>query len=109
ANIEFETDNKIEEAKEKMDLDVIMDDKDDIDSSQSRKKKDLSIIEEQFDNAEKHIEFGKKGGGKHMPDKVVELLKTFFHTGDPCELEVIDILKLSTIENWISRYSRQHK
>jgi hypothetical protein len=65
-----------------------------------------------------------------MSDKVVELLKTFFHTGDACkserytpkemleelkknveigELEVIDIPKLSTIENWISRYSRQHK
>ena len=38
-----------------MDLDVIMDDKDDIDNLQSRKKKNLSIIEEQFDNAEKHI------------------------------------------------------
>jgi len=38
-----------------MDLDVIMDDKDDIDNSQSRKKKDLSIIEEQFNNVEKHI------------------------------------------------------
>ncbi|CAH1770836.1 13968_t:CDS:2, partial [Entrophospora sp. SA101] len=53
-----------------------------------------------------NLEFGKKGGGKHMSDKVVELLKTFFHTG---ELEVIDMPKLSTIENWISRYSRQHK
>nr|CAG8626021.1 6156_t:CDS:2 [Entrophospora candida] len=56
ANIGFETDNKIEEAKKRMDLDEIMDDKDDIDNLQSRKKKkDLSIIEEQFDNAEKHI------------------------------------------------------
>lgn len=58
-------------------------------------------------------EFGKKGGGKHMSDKVVELLKTFFHTGDACkserytpkemkknveigELEVIDMPKLSS-------------
>jgi hypothetical protein len=40
-----------------MDLDEIMDDKDDIDNLQSRKKKkkDLSIIEERFDDAEKHI------------------------------------------------------
>ena len=65
-----------------------------------------------------------------MSDKVIELLKTFFHTGDACksewytpkemleglkknveigELEVIDMPKLSTIENWINRYSRQHK
>ena len=27
-------------------------------------------------------EYGKKGGGKHMPDKVVELLKIFFHSRD---------------------------
>jgi hypothetical protein len=75
-------------------------------------------------------EFGKKGGGKHMPDKVVELLKIFFHTGDVHkserytpkemleelkknveigELEITDVPRLSTIENWISRYSRQHK
>jgi hypothetical protein len=73
-NIEFEADNKIEgnkiyfskhlktwliicfyylEAKKRMDLDVIMDDKDDIDNLKTRKKKkNLSIIEEQFDNAE---------------------------------------------------------
>jgi len=39
-----------------MDLDVINDDKNDIDNLQSKKKqkKNLSIIEEQFDNAE-HI------------------------------------------------------
>ena len=44
------------EAKKRMDLDVIIDDKDDIDNLQSKKKqkKNLSIIEEQFDNAE-HI------------------------------------------------------
>jgi len=24
--------------------------------------------------------FGKKDGGRHMSDKIVELLKTFFHT-----------------------------
>ena len=68
--------------------------------------------------------------GEHMSDRVVELLKTFFHTGDTHkserytpkemfeelkknvetgELEVTNIPKLSTIENWISRYSRQHK
>ncbi|CAH1767740.1 13822_t:CDS:2 [Entrophospora sp. SA101] len=75
-------------------------------------------------------EYGKKGGGKHMSDKVIELLKTFFHSGDinkserytakemfeelqnnveTGELEVNDIPKLKTIENWISRYSSQHK
>src|SRR5687768_9676878 len=75
-------------------------------------------------------EYGKKGGGKHMSYKVIELLKTFFHSGDinkserytakemfeelqnnveTGELEVNDIPKLKTIENWISRYSSQHK
>ena len=65
-----------------------------------------------------------------MSDKAVELLKIFFHTGDTCksewytpkemleelkknveigELEAVDIPKLSTIENWIGRYSRQNK
>jgi hypothetical protein len=60
----------------------------------------------------------------------MELLKGFFHAGDTHkserysakemlvalqkkvdigELEESDIPKLKTIENWISRYSRQHK
>ncbi|CAH1766412.1 4868_t:CDS:2 [Entrophospora sp. SA101] len=43
-NIEFETDNKIEEAKKRMDLDVIMDDKDDMDNLQSRKKKRTYLL-----------------------------------------------------------------
>ena len=72
----------------------------------------------------------KKGGGKHMPDKVIELLKIFFHSGDINKserytakgmleelqnnveigvLEANDIPKLKTIENWISRYSSQYK
>ncbi|CAH1768113.1 11309_t:CDS:2 [Entrophospora sp. SA101] len=43
-NIEFETDNKIEEAKKRMDLDVIMDDEDDMDNLQSRKKKRAYLL-----------------------------------------------------------------
>ena len=75
-------------------------------------------------------EYGKKGGGKHIPEEVLELLKGFFHAGDAHkserysakemlealrkkvetgELEETDIPKLKTIENWISRYSRQYK
>ena len=65
-----------------------------------------------------------------MSDKVVELLKIFFHSGDINKserytakemleelqnnvetgvLEVNDIPKLKTIENWISRYSSKYK
>jgi len=42
------------EAKKRMDLDVIIDDKDDIDNLQSKKKKkkNFFIIEEQFNNTE---------------------------------------------------------
>ena len=58
-----------------------------------------------------------------MSDKIVELLKTFFHTRESerytpkemleelkknvevGELEVIDIPKLSTIENWFQSNS----
>ena len=75
-------------------------------------------------------EYGKKGDGKHIPEGVMELLKGFFHAGDTHkserysakemlvalqkkveigELEESDIPKLKTIENWISRYSHQHK
>ncbi|CAB5188646.1 unnamed protein product [Rhizophagus irregularis] len=75
-------------------------------------------------------EYGKKGGGKHIPEKVLEILKGFFHAGDAHksepysvkemlealrkkveigELEESDVPKLKTIENWISRYSRQYK
>ncbi|RHZ80587.1 hypothetical protein Glove_134g146 [Diversispora epigaea] len=51
--------------------------------------------------------YGKKGGGKHMTKAVKELLKIFFHTGD--ENKTDEIPQLKTIENWISRYSSQHK
>ena len=75
-------------------------------------------------------EFGKRGARKHMTEKVRNLLKTYFLSGnvdkkhrftaatmlvdlekraEAGELEVEEIPKLKTIENWIARYSRQHK
>ncbi|CAJ0856003.1 7870_t:CDS:2 [Entrophospora sp. SA101] len=56
-NIEFETDNKIEE------------------------------ITSHLLGFEKKSGIWKKGGGKHMSDKVVKLLKIIFHTGDTCKSE----------------------
>ena len=65
-----------------------------------------------------------------MTEAVKELLKIFFHTGDENkserytakdmhqellhrvqtgELKAEEIPQLKTIENWISRYSSQHK
>ncbi|CAI2185793.1 12930_t:CDS:2, partial [Funneliformis geosporum] len=49
-------------------------------------------------------EYEKKGDGKHIPERVLELLKVEID-----ELEENDIPKLKTIENWISRYSYQYK
>ena len=75
-------------------------------------------------------EFGKRGGGKHMTEQVKQLLKTYFLSGDVDkknrftaskmleelqkkvgmdELEVDEILKIKTIENWITRYNQEHK
>jgi hypothetical protein len=77
-----------------------------------------------------HQEFGKRGGGKHMTERVKQLLKTYFLSGDvdrknrftasamleelqkkvgTGELEVNEIPKIKTIENWISRYNQEHK
>ena len=75
-------------------------------------------------------EFGKRGGGKHMTERVKQLLKTYFLSGDvdkknrftastmleelqkkigTGELEVDEIPKIKTIENWITRYNQEHK
>ncbi|CAG8809625.1 6346_t:CDS:2, partial [Gigaspora rosea] len=75
-------------------------------------------------------EYGKRGGRKHMTARIIELLKSFFHTGDidkserytakdmldslekkaeVGELEISEVPKLKTIENWIGRYARQYK
>ena len=75
-------------------------------------------------------EFGKRGGGKHMTERVKQLLKTYFLSGDVDkknrftastmleelqkkigigELEVDEIPKIKTIENWITRYNQEHK
>ena len=77
-----------------------------------------------------HQEFGKRGGGKHMTERVKQLLKTYFLSGDIDkknrftastmleelqkkvalgELEVNEIPKIKTIENWITRYNQEHK
>ena len=68
-------------------------------------------------------EFGKRGDGKHMTEQVKQLLKTYFLSGDvnkknqftastmleelqkklgTGELEVDEIPKIKTIENWIT-------
>ena len=75
-------------------------------------------------------EFGKRGGGKHMTERVKQLLKTYFLSGDVDkknrftastmleelqkkvaigELEIDEIPKIKTIENWITRYNQEHK
>ena len=75
-------------------------------------------------------EFGKRGGGKHMTEQVKQLLKTYFLSGDvdkknrftastmleepkkkveTGELEIDEIPKIKTIENWITRYNQEHK
>ena len=75
-------------------------------------------------------EFGKRGGGKHMTERVKQLLKTYFLSGDmdkrnrftastmleelqkkvrADELEADEIPKIKTIENWITRYNQEHK
>ena len=75
-------------------------------------------------------EFSKRGGGKHMTERVKQLLKTYFLSGDVDkknrftastmleelqkkvaigELEIDEIPKIKTIENWITRYNQEHK
>ncbi|RIB28201.1 hypothetical protein C2G38_2028718 [Gigaspora rosea] len=75
-------------------------------------------------------EYGKCRGCKHMTARIIELLKSFFHTGnidksewytakdmldtlekkaEVGELEISEVPKLKTIENWIGRYARQYK
>jgi hypothetical protein len=74
--------------------------------------------------------FGKRGGGKHIPEQVKQLLRTYFLSGnvdktnrftaetmladlkqrvETSELDVSDLPKITTIENWIKRFSREHK
>ncbi len=75
-------------------------------------------------------EFGKRGGGKHMTERVKQLLKTYFLSGDvdkknrftaskmleelqkkveTGELKIDEIPKIKTIENWITWYNQEHK
>ncbi|RHZ49726.1 hypothetical protein Glove_515g4 [Diversispora epigaea] len=138
-NIQQETINKINETKiQHESYKQVYEDKiitTEIQNSKKKqeKKKTKEIRSNYFCSGwalKENQEYGKKRGGKHMTEVVKELLKIFFHTGDENkserytakdmhqellhqaqtgELEAEEIPQLKTIENWISRYSSQHK
>ncbi|RIB27555.1 hypothetical protein C2G38_2160165 [Gigaspora rosea] len=75
-------------------------------------------------------EYEKHGRRKHMTAHIIELLKSFFHTGDidksewytakdmldmlekkaeVGKLEISEVPKVKTIENWIGHYAQQYK
>jgi hypothetical protein len=74
--------------------------------------------------------FGKRGGNKRMSEQVKQLLRTYFLSGnidkknrftaetmfedlkqrvETNELDASELPKIKTIENWIKRFSREHK
>ncbi|CAI2189003.1 13879_t:CDS:2 [Funneliformis geosporum] len=101
-NIACETINKIAEARKAIGT---VENKENNNITELRMKKGKTKKKKR-EKKTKNQEYGKKGGRKHIPEGIMELLKGFFHAG---ELEENDIPKLKTIENWISQYSRQHK
>ncbi|CAG8651670.1 9443_t:CDS:2 [Gigaspora margarita] len=120
-----------EDKENKCDLVAIL--RKDIGEEIQREVKDdgLSSIDISTSKLKKqHQEYGKCGSRKHITERVKQLLKTYFLSGDIDktnrftasmmleelqrkveigELEADEIPKIKTVENWITRYNQEYK
>lgn len=81
ANIQSETQNRIEEARQAANTSNFIEGK----TLSLDKENQLEIRSEYFRIVwalKEMQEYGKRGGRKHMTVRIIELLKSFFHAGD---------------------------